>query len=139
MAKNPTKIERFTPGNLETVRACIAEALTAPVVAGLGLTIELGRMTYNREGTRFTMPLEVIVSGALNKDQERYEVARKYSGGEFPPRGWKFQVRGREFTVDGQTQGRKIIAIATDNAKAYTWKPQDIRAIYAREQAKGAS
>jgi len=129
---NPAKITKFTPGNLETVRECMKEALAAPVLAGLGITFKLGRITYSDQ--RFSVAIEAVLDGGLDINQERYEVAKTYSGGALPPRGWEFVVRGRRYRVHGMSKGRKVIATALEDGRAYTWKVDAIERLFAKER-----
>ena len=130
MPIDPAKLSRFTTDNLGTVRECLAEALAAPVFAGLGITVKIGKITYSDK--RFTVSLEALLDGALDADQQRYDQMRQYRIEAMPPRGWEFVLRGRKFAVYGQTRGRKVIATESATGKQYTYRVADIEKIYAK-------
>jgi len=130
---NPAKITKFTPGNLETVRECVKEALSAPVLAGLGIHFKLGRITYSDQ--RFSITIEGIAEGGLDADQERYEIALNFNDGTLPPRNWEFTVRGRRYRVHGMTKGHKILAHGIEDGGRYSWKVDAIKSLFSKEKA----
>jgi hypothetical protein len=113
----------LTKDQLRALRADIDAAL-APIAAKHQLSsLQAGRCTYTTSGN-FTMKVEGVATGGLNKIAADYEGSRQWDK-TLPPLGAEFIYGGEEYKIAGcKSRSGKIIATRTRDKKDYVF-PRD--------------
>ena len=124
----------ITKDLLRSFRADLDAAL-APLTKKYGLSsLKAGSATYSAGGT-FTMKVEGLADGGIDKDAERYNANRSWL--ELPPLGTKFLVRGSEDTIIGLTKGTKVITKRGE--KKFVWDAEVVKRLCATKAAAAGS
>ncbi len=119
---------------LKAIRPEIDAALKA-VAEKFGLdSLKCGNATYDPRANNFTMKLDGIASGGVDKGAARYDSAVRFDTA-LPPRGAEIATGGRKFKVSGMnTTGSKVTAVGPDG-KTYLLKTDAVKRIWATQCA----
>lgn len=113
-------MEQITRDTLKDLRAEINAAL-AVIGAKHGLTLKTGNATFGPDN--FTMKVEGIREGGLDKDATRYANSIRLLG--LPPLGTEFKNGGQIYkTVGVNTTGTKVIC--SNNGKKFLFHTDSV-------------
>ena len=107
---------------LSKLRPDIDKAL-ATVANTHGMRLKTGKCTFDPDGGNFTLIVEGVVKGGLDKEAARYDALRSLYP-KLPPLGSKFDHEGRTYKIVGINKTRT--KIVTEHGTKQFLVPRDL-------------